>query len=95
MEEKFNFIKPYIKNGTLEDKYFGEGELYLDIKEMRKIIKQFYKSNTNPDDFLKYINQYLEDIEDQIGADEGAYNNISLEDLIEDFRIYIDENDLY
>jgi len=82
---------PQIYNFVKKD---NEGEKDLDIDEMEKIIKQNYESfesSMNKKEFEDYLNDYLTDVSNDVGPDEGAYGNISLKDLLEDFKLYIEQ----
>ena len=91
-EETYSFVKPYIKTNTEKDEYFEEGEMYLDIDEMVKIIRDNYESfesSMSQEEFNQYLEQYSIDVLNDVGADEEAYNNISLRDLLTDFKDYV------
>ena len=76
---RYDFVQPYTKTNTEKDNYFEVGEMYLDTEAMGDVIR----SNSDADE--QQLSQYLDDVANEVGADEGAYNNISLEDLLNDF----------
>mgnify|MGYP003677229493 CR=1 FL=1 len=80
-------------NETLN--FVNSGELDTDL--IKKTIKDNYESfesSMSMEEFNTYLDAYIEDAAHSVGEDEEAYNNISLSDLLDDFKTYVSNEDL-
>lgn len=96
--DNFNYKKFLVENKlTINSRLLNEtlnfvnsGELDTDL--IKKTIKDNYESfesSMSMEEFNTYLDAYIEDAAHSVGADEEAYNNVPLSDLLDDFKTYV------
>jgi hypothetical protein len=75
----------------------GDGDEYLDIDKMEEVLLQnfeSFESSMNLDEFEQYVDAYVMSASHDVGPDVEAYGSVPLNELLEDFKLFVIHVDL-